>query len=125
MKREGDPNRFSDFIKKLRKERGLSTIQVKKRSNNMVSDCYVSQIENRKRRIPSLEIIKAFSVAFEVPMEVLLRETGYAKYDSNINVETEVLISLYDDLSEAGKIMAKNAIKSIKVYECEFLKRNV
>lgn len=66
---------FGSYLRKLRKERGLSIRRLEEMSG--VSNAYLSQIENGKRGLPSPEILKKIYEPLDVGYTELMEKAGY------------------------------------------------
>lgn len=91
---------FGKFLRKLRKERGLTIRQVETYSG--VSNAYLSQVETGKRGIPSPEILEKLAPVLKVSYELLMEKAGYLKSsngnnDSTPTPEQRIAEALADD----------------------------
>ena len=68
-------NKFGNYMRKLRKEKGLTLKQVEKVAG--VSNAYLSQIERGVRNPPHPDILKRLAKAYEVTHRELLIAAGY------------------------------------------------
>ena len=68
-------NTFGNYMRKLRKEKGLTLKQVEKVAE--VSNAYLSQIERGVRNSPHPDILKRLAKAYEVTHRELLIAAGY------------------------------------------------
>ena len=68
-------NKFGEYLKKLRKEKGLTLKQVEGAAE--VSNAYISQIERGLRRPPHPDILKRLAKLYEVTHQDLLIAAGY------------------------------------------------
>jgi len=68
-------NKFGNYMRKLRKEKGLTLKQVEKVAE--VSNAYLSQIERGVRNSPHPDILKRLAKAYEVTHRELLIAAGY------------------------------------------------
>src|SRR5699024_2572356 len=68
---------FGEEIKKLRLERNLSVRETARRSD--VSHAYLSQLENNRRKIPTLEILLNISNGLRVCEKEIMDLGGYDK----------------------------------------------
>jgi transcriptional regulator with XRE-family HTH domain len=64
------PKRLKTMIKRLRRERGLTQVELAKRA--AVTQAYVAKIEGGDRANPSLAILKRLAKALGVPVTALL-----------------------------------------------------
>ena len=67
--------KFGNYMRKLRKEKGLTLKQVEKVAE--VSNAYLSQIERGVRNPPHPDILKRLAKAYEVTHRELLIAAGY------------------------------------------------
>ncbi|MGB9905617.1 MAG: helix-turn-helix domain-containing protein, partial [Desulfotomaculales bacterium] len=74
-------NNFGKFLRKLRKERGLTIRQLETYSG--VSNAYLSQVETGKRGVPSPEILEKLAPVLKVSYELLMEKAGYLKSNDN------------------------------------------
>lgn len=70
-----DATNFGQFLRDLRQARNLTIHQVELYC--VVSNSYISLLENGKRNIPSVKILKKLSQMYKVPFEELLQKAGY------------------------------------------------
>lgn len=91
---------FGSYLKKLRKERGLSIRRLEEMSG--VSNAYLSQIENGKRGLPSPEILKKIYEPLDVGYTELMEKAGYisTSVKSELIPETIEALESTDALSE-------------------------
>src|SRR5699024_5437033 len=68
---------FGEEIKKLRLERNLSIRETARRSD--VSHAYLSQLENNRRKIPTIEILLKISNGLGVSEKEIMDLAGYDK----------------------------------------------
>jgi len=68
-------NKFGNYMRKLRKEKGLTLKQVEQAAD--VSNAYLSQIERGVRNPPHPDILKRLAKAYEVTHRELLIAAGY------------------------------------------------
>ncbi|USK66269.1 transcriptional repressor LexA [Peribacillus frigoritolerans] len=91
---------FGSYLRKLRKERGLSIRRLEEMSG--VSNAYLSQIENGKRGLPSPEILKKIYEPLDVGYTELMEKAGYisTSVKSELIPETIEALESTDALSE-------------------------
>lgn len=90
--------KFSESIKKLRKQRGWSQSRLAMEAH--VSQQAISFIES-ERNEPSAEMIRALSKAFGVPASMLMEEPrNVAEYN---DTREHALIDIFAQLNDAGK----------------------
>lgn len=78
-----DPVEFGRLIRDLRKEMGLTLMELSNASG--VSQPYLSHIENGKRGIPSPDILRKLSEPLDVAYELLMEKAGYL-----LNLESHI-----------------------------------
>ena len=61
----------------VRKDRGLSLREVEKATNKVVSNAYLSQIENDQIKKPSPNILHALATLYAVSYEDLMERAGF------------------------------------------------
>ena len=92
--------KFGAYLKQLRLEKGISIRDVEKNIN--VSKAYISYLENGLRDIPSPDILKKLSTAYNVDYNVLMEKAGYINIDeiciSNDNLPVE-LREYFDEIT--------------------------
>ena len=71
---------LGSYLKKIRKQKGLSLKKVEKAAG--VSNAYLSQIERNLRNAPHPEILKRLAAVYDVPLEEVLRVAGYLEDES-------------------------------------------
>jgi SOS regulatory protein LexA len=110
---EDELKKFGAYLKKLRKESGLSIRQLEEKTG--VSNAYLSQIENGKRGFPSPEILKKIHEPLGTSYDELMERAGYISSDvrSELLPETVRTIESSDILSELIANAAKIFIDSI------------
>ena len=65
------------YLKELRIVKDLSLRDVEKKTNNTVSNAYLSQLESGKIAKPSPHILEQLAKVYEVPYEDLMAVAGY------------------------------------------------
>lgn len=88
---------FKDYLKTLRKTKGLTIRQLSLYSG--ISHTYLSQIETGKRSVPSPEIIRKLAKTLQVDYNEMLTVAGYLDAESDKN-ERFKTISLEEALQE-------------------------
>jgi len=68
-------NKFGNYMRKLRKEKGLTLKQVEQAAD--VSNAYLSQIERGQRNPPHPDILRRLANVYEVTHRELLIAAGY------------------------------------------------
>lgn len=66
---------FAEYMRSLREGQKLSVREAAAKSGVSVS--YITQIENERRKTPSLEVLKKLAPAYIVPVRDLLKAAGY------------------------------------------------
>jgi len=66
---------FGEYIRSLRRERGLSLRNAGAKAG--VSSSYLAQIEHGKRRPPGPDILKRLAPVYDIPVRELMRAAGY------------------------------------------------
>jgi transcriptional regulator with XRE-family HTH domain len=64
-------------LRELRRQRGLTLRQVEERTGREVSNVYLSQLENGRRRDPGPRVLAALARAYDVPVSFLFEQAGY------------------------------------------------
>ncbi|WP_234031554.1 helix-turn-helix domain-containing protein [Lentibacillus cibarius] len=72
-----EPEEFGEYLRSLRKRKGLTIKQLANLSN--VSNAYISQIENGKRGVPSPDVIRKFHEQLDVNQEHLMQQAGHVQ----------------------------------------------
>jgi HTH-type transcriptional regulator, competence development regulator len=72
-----DMEKFGPYLRKLRKETGLTLKQVEKTAH--VSNSFLSQVERGIRNPPKPEILNRLAGAYSVPAHDLMEAAGYIK----------------------------------------------
>lgn len=94
-----EPKEFGEYLKSVRKEKGLTIRQVEAYSG--VSNAYLSQLENGKRGIPSPEIIKKIHKPLGIDYNELMSKAGYLEVDSTIEGnKPSRAFNKFDDLTD-------------------------
>ena len=70
---------FGSYLRKLRKEKGLTLKQVEKAAK--VSNAYISLVERGRRNPPHPEILKRLAKAYDIAQRDLLVAAGYLEDD--------------------------------------------
>lgn len=87
---------FGPYVRRLRKEKGLTLKQVEKAAK--VSNAYVSQVERGKRNPPHPDILKRLAKVYEVAQRDLLVAAGYLEEDTKERLEREQVEKAYRHL---------------------------
>ena len=73
----GQPNELGALLGDLRKAKGLSLREVEEAADGMISNAYLSQLENGKIRRPSPNVLHSLALVYAVPYEALMEKAGY------------------------------------------------
>jgi len=76
---------FGSYLRRLRKEKGLTLKQVEKAAK--VSNAYISLVERGRRNPPHPDILTRLAKVYEVPQRDLLVAAGYLEDDSSERLE--------------------------------------
>jgi transcriptional regulator with XRE-family HTH domain len=68
---------LGQYLASIREDRGLSQREVEKRTNKVVSNAYLSQIENDQIKKPSPNILHALAELYAVSYERLMERAGF------------------------------------------------
>lgn len=89
-----DMEKFGPYIRKLRKQRGLTLKQVEKAAH--VSNSFLSQVERGVRNPPKPDILNRLASAYSVPAQDLMEAAGYIKGKSDEMRERERVDLAYE-----------------------------
>ncbi|CEG29602.1 transcriptional repressor LexA [Bacillus sp. B-jedd] len=84
-----DQKEFGEYLRSLRQERKLTIRQLEALSG--VSNAYLSQMENGKRGIPTVEILKKIHTPLGVSFDELMLKAGYISSDTKEKLTPEVI----------------------------------
>ena len=73
----GPPNEVGSLLSDLRRAKGLSLRAVEHATGKMVSNAYLSQLENGKVKKPSPNVLHSLAEVYVVPYEALMEKAGY------------------------------------------------
>lgn len=79
--------KFGPYMRKLRKQRGLTLKEVEKTAR--VSNSFLSQVERGVRNPPKPDILNRLARAYSVPAQDLMEAAGYIKSNPNEMRERE------------------------------------
>jgi transcriptional regulator with XRE-family HTH domain len=88
------PERLSDFVRRIRREKNLSLSDVSKQSarfGKLIAASYVCRIENEPKRRPSPDRLAALANGLGVPVEELLARAIDIALPGDSNDELELL----------------------------------
>lgn len=105
--------KFGQYLHNLREERRWSLRDIQEKTNNEVSNAYLSQLESGKKNIPTLKVMQRIADAFELPIEVFLKEAGYASPDMAVKKEASVVFRGYEKLSPKGRKIMEDMLKTL------------
>jgi transcriptional regulator with XRE-family HTH domain len=100
---------FSQRLKELRKERGLSQEELSKLSS--VSFPTISRYENGQRDEPKLTILKTFANYFDVTIDYLVGDTDIREGDFTPNEIARIFKQLDNDDKRILMDLAKTLLK--------------
>lgn len=79
--------KFGPYMRKLRKQKGLTLKEVEKAAR--VSNSFLSQVERGVRNPPKPDILNRLARAYSVPAQNLMEAAGYIKSNPNEMRERE------------------------------------
>ena len=79
---EGQASVLGVVLADLRNAKGLSLRQVQEATGNAVSNAYLSQLENRKIKKPSPNVLRSLAEVYGVSYETLMEKAGYLMPDT-------------------------------------------
>jgi len=103
-------NKFGEYLKELREEKGFSINQLAMKAN--VSNAHISRIERGLRPAPTPKIVRKIAKALGVNYETLLKIAGYldsAKREKE-NIPGAMYINNYAKIPVYGKVSAGKPI---------------
>lgn len=110
-------NTFGGYIKGLREYYGYTMADLADEMG--YSDAYISQIENnRKKGVPSIDLIKKLSEALETPFSEVLKKAGYD--DLAEGQYLKELLNGVETKSKYGIILDDTSIESYGDFEKDF-----
>jgi transcriptional regulator with XRE-family HTH domain len=91
----GDDTSLAEYLKELRAGVGLTLRQVERATNGVVSNVYLSQLEQGKRLEPSPRFLVALAKAYGVPSKLLFERAGYTEgpQPSEVDVAFEQVVA--------------------------------
>lgn len=106
--------KLSDYVRRVRKEKGFSTTDVENQSGRRISDAYVTRIENGQIRNVSPEKLSALAKGLEVSEDELFAVArGKAIGEPETPVEFGVLFYGWAEASEEDRAATLDAIQMI------------
>lgn len=108
------PQKFAAYLKKLRKEKGLTIRELEKLSG--VSNAYISLLENGRKGFPSPDILKKIHEPLGVSYDELMEKAGYisSAVRTELTPETVHALEHSDDLNELISNAANMFIFSLR-----------
>jgi transcriptional regulator with XRE-family HTH domain len=97
------PENLSDFVRRIRAEKGLSTLDVERNSSNRITDGYVSQIENGYVRNVSPEKLQALAKGLGVSEDEIFAVARGAKTVGDMPLDEVRMLQLYRELPPERK----------------------
>ncbi len=70
---------LAEWLRDLRRRRGLSLREVERATGNAVSNVYLSQLETGRRADPNPRVLVALAKAYGVPTALLFEKAGYVE----------------------------------------------
>lgn len=105
---------LSDYVRRIRQEKGLSTLDVERNSGNQITDGYVSQIENDYVKNVSLQKLKALAKGLGVPEDELLTVARGKSPSEDPEYRNWKYAALFDD---AKKLTPEQMVKFETIME--------
>lgn len=68
---------LGQYLASIRDDRGITLREVEKQTNKVVSNAYLSQIENDQIKKPNPNILNALAELYEIPYEDLMERAGF------------------------------------------------
>lgn len=107
-------NEFGIYLSKLREERKLTLRDVEKKVT--ISNAYLSQVEQGKKGIPTIKILRKLSVAYGVPIADMMEKAEKASRDEKIDTTAPApdllfVVRGYEKLPEDKKKLFQNYLK--------------
>ncbi len=106
-----------DYVRRIRRDKGLSTTDVERQSGGEISDAYVTRIENGHVKNVSPEKLKALAKGLgETEDEIFAVARGlypYSAVDPVIQREKNLLLWMYDDLPRECQLDVMASISGI------------
>ena len=68
---------LGQYLASIRGDRGITLRDVEKQTNKVVSNAYLSQIENDQIKKPNPNILNALAELYEIPYEDLMERAGF------------------------------------------------
>src|SRR5919107_5307455 len=97
------PENLSDFVRRVRGEKGLSTLDVERNSGNRITDGYVSQIENGYVKNVSPEKLQALARGLAVSEDEIFAVARGAKTVGEMPLDEVRVLQFYRELPPERK----------------------
>jgi transcriptional regulator with XRE-family HTH domain len=97
------PENLSDFVRRVRGEKALSTLDVERNSGNRITDGYVSQIENGYVKNVSPEKLQALAKGLAISEEEIFAVARGAKTVGDMPLDEVRMLQLYRELPPERK----------------------
>jgi transcriptional regulator with XRE-family HTH domain len=68
---------LGQYLASIRNDRGITLREVEKRTDKVVSNAYLSQIENDQIKKPNPNILNALAELYDIPYEELMERAGF------------------------------------------------
>lgn len=106
--------KLSDYVKRVRREKGFSTTDVEVQSGRRISDAYVTRIENGQIKNVSPEKLSALSAGLQVSEdEVFAVARGKAIGEPDTPIEFGVLFYGWNEASPEDRAATLESIRMI------------
>ena len=107
---------FGEYLRLLRKDRGMSLRRVEKITK--ISNSYLSQIERGKRGVPNFSILKRLAEAYGVKVTDLIenaesQEGNKKAHYGSMAANVDFIFRVYEKLSESRKNSLKDFLQHL------------
>jgi transcriptional regulator with XRE-family HTH domain len=106
---------YGDFLRNLRKKKGLTLRQVEKKTK--ISNSYLSQIEQGKRGLPSIDTLEKLADAYDQSLiDIIITyvyTAGKLKSNEKVDSDSEAIKDLSKKLNEANRELLKSVILTL------------
>lgn len=106
---------YGDFLRNLRKKKGLTLRQVEEKTK--ISNSYLSQIEQGKRGLPSIDTLEKLADAYDQSLIDLILTyvdaAGKLKSNEKADSEAEAIKELSKKLTDANRELLKSVILTL------------
>ncbi len=93
---------LSQTLRELRARKGLTLRQVEEQTGRYVSNVYLSQLENDRRRDPGPRVLMALAKVYDVPVGLLFEKAGYVQRPEHSAVDIAFAQVLADPTFQFG-----------------------